>query len=86
VSRLRAQPAAVVAAVTEGTGLKADLRWPNDVLLGGRKLSGILTEFNAEITRVRYVVVGMGINVNQLRFPARGNCDRAAHCAELRSS
>lgn len=59
----------MVVAVTEGNGLKADLRWPNDVLLGGLKLSGILTEFNAEITRVRYVGVGMGKNVNQLQVP-----------------
>ena len=47
-----------------------DLKWPNDVLIGGKKVCGILTEMNAEITRVRYVVVGIGINVNQSKFPA----------------
>jgi len=47
-----------------------DLKWPNDVLIGGKKVCGILTEMNAEITRVRYVVVGVGINVNQSSFPA----------------
>jgi BirA family biotin operon repressor/biotin-[acetyl-CoA-carboxylase] ligase len=45
-----------------------DLKWPNDILIGD-KVCGILTEMNAEVTRVRYIVVGIGINVNQVRFP-----------------
>jgi BirA family transcriptional regulator, biotin operon repressor / biotin---[acetyl-CoA-carboxylase] ligase len=59
--------------------ISVDLKWPNDVLIGGKlvggklvgnkKLCGILTEMNAEATRVRYVVVGIGINVNQASFP-----------------
>ncbi|HEX8924177.1 MAG TPA: biotin--[acetyl-CoA-carboxylase] ligase [Terriglobales bacterium] len=61
---------AVHAAVAELTGAQGDLRWPNDVLFGDRKFCGILTELNAEITRVRYVVVGIGINVNHVEFPA----------------
>ncbi|MDR3763930.1 MAG: biotin--[acetyl-CoA-carboxylase] ligase [Acidobacteriota bacterium] len=60
---------AVVEAVHEATGLWGDLRWPNDVLLGNKKFCGILTELNAEVTRVRYAVIGMGINVNQPKFP-----------------
>jgi BirA family biotin operon repressor/biotin-[acetyl-CoA-carboxylase] ligase len=59
---------AVVEAVEQATGLLPDLRWPNDVLLEERKFCGILTEMNAEATRVRYVVVGIGINVNQPSF------------------
>ncbi len=59
---------AVAETVEQTTGLHADLRWPNDVLIGERKFCGILTEMNAEITRVRYVVVGIGINVNQASF------------------
>ncbi len=49
--------------------LRPDLKWPNDVLIAGKKVSGILTEMNAEATRVRYIVVGIGINVNQTKFP-----------------
>jgi BirA family biotin operon repressor/biotin-[acetyl-CoA-carboxylase] ligase len=47
-----------------------DLKWPNDLLIAGKKICGILTEMNAEPTRVRHIVVGIGINVNQAAFPA----------------
>lgn len=62
---------AVRAAVVEiAPQLQPDLKWPNDLLLNGKKFCGILTEMNAEVTRVRHLVVGVGINVNQARFPA----------------
>jgi BirA family transcriptional regulator, biotin operon repressor / biotin---[acetyl-CoA-carboxylase] ligase len=57
-------------AVAGQTGLEADIRWPNDLLLDGRKFAGILTEMYAEPDRIEFVVVGIGINVNQERFPA----------------
>ena len=61
---------AVQAAIGQtDSRVQADLKWPNDVLIGGKKVCGILTEMNAEATRVRYVVVGIGINVNQASFP-----------------
>jgi BirA family biotin operon repressor/biotin-[acetyl-CoA-carboxylase] ligase len=60
---------AVRDAVAEVTGMAADLRWPNDLLLGGKKFCGILIEMNAEATRVRHAVVGVGMNVNQESFP-----------------
>src|SRR5262249_45345511 len=47
-----------------------DLKWPNDLLIEGRKFCGILSEMNAEATRVRHLVIGIGINVNQIKFPA----------------
>ncbi|RRA50091.1 biotin--[acetyl-CoA-carboxylase] ligase [Acidipila sp. EB88] len=53
-----------------GPDLRVDLRWPNDLLVGTRKLGGVLTEMQAEATRVRFVVVGIGINVHQQSFPA----------------
>jgi BirA family transcriptional regulator, biotin operon repressor / biotin---[acetyl-CoA-carboxylase] ligase len=49
-------------------GLAVDMKWPNDLLIGDKKFCGILTEMNAEVTRVRYIVVGIGINVNQATF------------------
>jgi BirA family biotin operon repressor/biotin-[acetyl-CoA-carboxylase] ligase len=50
--------------------VRPDLKWPNDLLLDGRKVCGILTEMNSEATRVRYIVVGVGLNVNQPSFPS----------------
>lgn len=61
---------AVQAAIHEiDSRVQVDLKWPNDVLIQGKKVCGILTEMNAEATRVRYIVVGIGINVNQASFP-----------------
>jgi BirA family biotin operon repressor/biotin-[acetyl-CoA-carboxylase] ligase len=47
------------------TGLTADIKWPNDLLVGGRKTAGILTELSAELDRVRHVILGIGVDVNQ---------------------
>jgi BirA family biotin operon repressor/biotin-[acetyl-CoA-carboxylase] ligase len=60
----------VRAAVAAVTGLSVDLKWPNDLLIGGKKVGGILTEMHAEPTLVRFVIVGIGLNVNQEKFPA----------------
>lgn len=61
---------AVQRAVADVTGFSADIRWPNDLLLDGRKFGGILTEMTAEATRVRFAVIGIGINVNHRELPA----------------
>jgi BirA family transcriptional regulator, biotin operon repressor / biotin---[acetyl-CoA-carboxylase] ligase len=61
---------AVRAAIDQiSPRVSLDLKWPNDILIAGKKVCGILTEMNAEATRVRYVVVGIGINVNHAAFP-----------------
>ena len=65
---------AVRDALAETANVKPDLRWPNDVLLPvekgrGKKVCGILTEMQAEARRIRHVVIGIGVNVNQTRFP-----------------
>ena len=60
-------------AVSEGiavaTGLKTGIKWPNDIVMNGKKLCGILTEMNTEMGDINYVVVGIGINVNTQDFP-----------------
>ena len=61
---------AVQAAVSEiDARVVCDLKWPNDLLIADKKFCGILAEMNAEATRVRYIVIGIGINVNQASFP-----------------
>ena len=45
-------------------GLDVGIKWPNDILYDGKKLVGILTEMNAEMERINYIVIGTGINVN----------------------
>jgi len=57
------------SAAAAVTGLTVDLKWPNDLLVGGRKVGGILTEMHAEPTLVKFVIVGIGLNVNQEKFP-----------------
>jgi BirA family biotin operon repressor/biotin-[acetyl-CoA-carboxylase] ligase len=58
------------AAIQAQTGLAVDLKWPNDLLIGRKKVGGILTEMHAEPGQVRFVIVGIGLNVNQEKFPA----------------
>jgi BirA family biotin operon repressor/biotin-[acetyl-CoA-carboxylase] ligase len=57
------------AAIQGQTELAVDLKWPNDLLIGGKKVGGILTEMHAEPGQVRFVIVGIGLNVNQEKFP-----------------
>ena len=54
----------VCEAIQEITTLEARIKWPNDILIHNKKLGGILTELNAEMDSVRFMVIGIGINVN----------------------
>lgn len=56
---------AVVSALKEAAGIGAGIKWPNDIILGGRKVCGILTEMSSEMERVNYVILGIGINFSQ---------------------
>lgn len=55
---------AVATAIRKTCGLKADIKWPNDILISGRKVSGLLTEMSAEQDRIRHIVLGIGVDVN----------------------
>lgn len=56
---------AVVQAIEELTNLSPEIKWPNDILINGKKMTGILTELQAEADHINSVIIGMGINVNQ---------------------
>jgi BirA family transcriptional regulator, biotin operon repressor / biotin---[acetyl-CoA-carboxylase] ligase len=58
------------SALAASTELQTDIRWPNDLLINGKKVCGILTEMNAELDRLHSVVLGIGINVNNSEMPA----------------
>src|SRR2546430_1863435 len=51
-------------AIHEQTGLRPGIKWPNDILVRGRKTAGILTELTAELDRVKHVILGIGVDVN----------------------
>ncbi len=58
---------AVVRALEKAFSLQAGIKWPNDIILNEKKVCGILTEMSAELDRVNYVVLGIGINVNHIK-------------------
>lgn len=55
---------ALSRALNRAAGLNPQIKWPNDVHIDGRKVAGILTELNAEVDRVKYVILGIGVDVN----------------------
>ena len=59
----------VAEAIREKTGAEGLIKWPNDIVLNGKKICGILTEMSAEIDYINHVVIGVGINVNTESFP-----------------
>lgn len=61
---------AAARALERTAGVSPGIKWPNDLLLHGRKLAGILTELETEAEQIRYVVVGLGLNVNTPAFPS----------------
>jgi BirA family biotin operon repressor/biotin-[acetyl-CoA-carboxylase] ligase len=59
-----ASATALRRAIQSETSLKPEIKWPNDTLVGGKKVAGILTELSAELDRVKHVILGIGVNVN----------------------
>lgn len=56
--------AAVAASIRKQCGLEAGIKWPNDILVSGKKVAGLLTEMSAEQDRIRHIVLGIGVDVN----------------------
>jgi BirA family biotin operon repressor/biotin-[acetyl-CoA-carboxylase] ligase len=59
-----ASATALRRAIESQTGLKPEIKWPNDILIHGKKVAGILTELSGELDHVKYVVLGIGVDVN----------------------
>lgn len=60
---------ATAEAIEAEIGLSAGIKWPNDILINGKKAVGILTEMDCEMSEVHFVIPGIGINVNTASFP-----------------
>jgi BirA family biotin operon repressor/biotin-[acetyl-CoA-carboxylase] ligase len=59
-----ASATALRRAIQSETGLSPEIKWPNDILIGGKKVAGILTELSAEVDRVKHIILGIGLDVN----------------------
>ena len=66
-----ASATALARAIRQQTGVVPAIKWPNDILIRGKKVAGVLTEMSAETDRVRHVILGIGLDVNLLaaEFP-----------------
>ena len=62
---------AVARAIEQLTTLKTRIKWPNDILIEGKKVAGLLNEMSAETDKVNFVILGVGVNLNmtQEQFP-----------------
>lgn len=69
---------AVVKAIKSVTGIDTGIKWPNDIILDGRKVCGILTEMSSEMDKINYVILGIGLNVNQDEGDFKGELEERA--------
>ena len=59
----------VIDGICQTTGIEGKIKWPNDIVIEGKKVCGILTEMSTEVESIHYIVVGIGINVEIKEFP-----------------
>ncbi|MCD6460575.1 biotin--[acetyl-CoA-carboxylase] ligase [bacterium] len=71
----------IIEAVCEFTGLKPKIKWPNDIYLNNKKIAGILTELNADTDLINFIILGIGINVNQSKKDFSENLSNASSIA-----
>jgi BirA family transcriptional regulator, biotin operon repressor / biotin---[acetyl-CoA-carboxylase] ligase len=75
----------VVQAIEEVSGLLPEIKWPNDILVNGKKVTGILTELQAEADRINSVIIGIGVNVNTRREDFPQELDQIASSLAIES-
>lgn len=56
--------AAAVFSALKAIGINCQVKWPNDIVINGKKVCGILTEMSGEINRINYIIIGIGVNAN----------------------
>jgi BirA family biotin operon repressor/biotin-[acetyl-CoA-carboxylase] ligase len=80
-----ASATALRRAIHSETGLEPEIKWPNDLLIQGRKTAGILTELNAELDQIKYVILGIGVDISfsPADFPAELRSQATSLEAEL---
>lgn len=61
--------AAALSMALDDLGVKTRIKWPNDILLNGKKIAGILTEMSGDVEKVEYIILGIGLNVSNRFFP-----------------
>ena len=59
---------ASIAKALNNLGIETTIKWPNDIIINNKKIAGILTELSAEIERINYIILGIGINVKTMEF------------------
>ncbi len=64
IARLTLLGAAAINLALLDIGIKSEIKWPNDIVINGKKVAGVLTEMNSELGTINYIVLGIGINVN----------------------
>lgn len=80
-----ASATALIRAIRSQTRVKAAIKWPNDILIGGKKVAGILTELSAELDSVKYVIIGMGVDVNLQADDFPADVEKIATSLQLES-
>lgn len=82
-------------------GIKSEIKWPNDIVINGKKVCGILTEMSSELNMINHVIIGIGVNVNleksdipedlhhkatSLKLESKGKVDRKKLLATILNS
>ncbi|MCR2043640.1 biotin--[acetyl-CoA-carboxylase] ligase [Anaerosalibacter massiliensis] len=76
VAKITQVGAAAVSLALEDLNIKSYIKWPNDIVMNGKKVCGILTEMSCELNMINYVIMGVGINVNLNKEDFKGEIEK----------